>query len=262
MIDFLFLMPSWLLALVLNIWLMGLAIVGLWIVRRHVLPRMRLGYDDAYFAAAVVQSAMLMWSLIAALTAVGVWQRYSQVSDIVSSEATAITTLWRDVGGYPQPLRDESRDILRGYTEQIIRDAWPQQRKGQIPREGVMWMDRLQAQLFAFEPAMESQKILHAEILRSFNELVQKRRQRLDAVQSALPGVLWFVLLPGAMGCIILCLFFHVENARFQAVLLLGLAGFLSMVLFVIISLDRPFAGVNGITADSYQLIYDHHMRK
>ena len=262
MIDFLFLMPSWLLALALNIWLMGLAIVGLWIVRRRVLPHLRLGYDDAYFAAAVVQSAMLMWSLIAALTAVGVWQRYSQVSDIVSSEATAITTLWRDVGGYPQPLRDESRDILRGYTEQIIRDAWPQQRKGQIPREGVMWMDRLQAKLFAFEPAMELQKILHAEIVRSFNELVQKRRQRLDAVQSALPGVLWFVLLPGAMGCIILCLFFHVENARFQAVLLLGLAGFLSMVLFVIISLDRPFAGVNGITADSYQLIYDHHMKK
>ena len=262
MIDFLFLMPSWLLALVLNIWLMSLVIVGLWIVRRRVLPRMRLAYEDAYFAAPVVQSAMLLYSLIAALTAVGVWQRYSQVSDIVSSEATAITTLWRDVGGYPQPLRDESRDILRGYTEQIIRDAWPQQRKGHVPREGVLWMDRLQALLFTFEPAMESQKILHAETLRSFNELVQKRRQRLDAVQSALPGVLWFVLLPGAMGCIIMCMFFHVENARFQAVLLLGLAGFLAMVLFVIIALDRPFSGQNGITADLYQLIYDHHMKK
>ena len=78
-------MPSWLLALVLNIWLMSLVIVGLWIVRRRVLPRMRLGYDDAYYAAAVVQSAMLLYSLIAALTAVGVWQRYSQVS--ISSPA-------------------------------------------------------------------------------------------------------------------------------------------------------------------------------
>ncbi len=178
-----------------------------------------------------------------------------EVSDIVSGEATSITSLWRDLGGYPQPLRDESRDILRGYTEQIIRDAWPQQRKGQVPREGVKWMDRLQAQLFTFEPETESQKILHAETLRSLNELVQKRRQRLDAVQSALPGVMWFVLLPGAMGCLILCLFFHVENARFQAVLLLGLAGFLSMVLFVIIDMDRPFVGINGITADSYQLV-------
>jgi len=262
MIDFLFAMPSWLQALALNAWLMGLVIVGLWIARRHVLPRMGLRYDDAYYAAAVVQSAMLLYSLIAALTAVGVWQRHSQVSDIVSGEATAIASLWRDIGGYPQTVRDESRSILRGYTEQVIRDAWPQQRKGLIPREGVEWMDRLQSQLYTFEPATEGQKILHAETLRAFNELVQKRRQRLDAVPSALPGVLWFVLLPGAMGCIIMCLFFHVENARFQAVLLLGLAGFLAMVLFVIIALDRPFSGQNGITADSYQLIYDHHMKK
>ena len=123
MIDFLFAMPSWLQALALNAWLMGLVIVGLWIARRHVLPRMGLRYDDAYYAAAVVQSAMLLYSLIAALTAVGVWQRHSQVSDIVSGEATAIASLWRDVGGYPQPVRNESRDILRGYIEQIIRDA-------------------------------------------------------------------------------------------------------------------------------------------
>jgi hypothetical protein len=184
------------------------------------------------------------------------------VSDIVSGEATAIASLWRDIGGYPQTVRDESRSILRGYTEQVIRDAWPQQRKGLIPREGVEWMDRLQAQLYTFEPATEGQKILHAETLRAFNELVQKRRQRLDAVQSALPGVLWFVLLPGAMGCIMMYLFFHVENGRFQAILLLGLAGYLSMVLFVIIALDRPFSGEHGISADSYQLVYDHHMKK
>ena len=71
-----------------------------------------------------------------------------------------------------------------------------------------------------------------------------------------------FVLLPGAMGCIILCLFFHVQSAGFQAVLLVGLAGFIAMVLFVIITLDRPFVGEAGITADSYQLIYNHHMKR
>src|SRR6187431_2896728 len=113
MIDFLLAMPSWLQALALNAWLMGLVIVGLWIARRRVLPRMGLRYHDAYFAAAVVQSAMLLYSLIAALTAVGVWQRHSQVSDIVSGEATAIASLWRDIGGYPQTVRDESRSILR-----------------------------------------------------------------------------------------------------------------------------------------------------
>ena len=44
-------------------------------------------------------------------------------------------------------------------------------------------------------------------------------------------------------------------------ILLVSLAGFMAMVLFVIISLDRPFMGDTGITAESYQLIYDHHMK-
>lgn len=261
-VDFLFLLPQWLLAVVLNAWLMGTALVGIWVFRRWVQPRLRLGYDDAYYAAALVQSAMLLYGLVAALTAVGVWQRHSQVSDVVSAEAVAIASLWRDLGGYPQPVRDATRDTLRGYTEQIINEAWPQLQQGRVPREGVVWMDRLQSQLFAFEPATESQKILHAETVRAFNQLVQQRRQRLDAVGAGLPGVMWTVLLPGAMGCIILCLFFHLENVRFQALLLLGVAGFLAMVLYVIIALDRPYSGETGITADSYRLVYDHHMKK
>jgi Protein of unknown function (DUF4239) len=261
MIDFLFSLPLWLLAVILNVWLTGTGLIGLWIVRRYFLPRMSLTYEDAYYAAALIQSAMLLYGLIAALTAVGAWQRYGQVSDVVSGEATAITSLWRDLGGYPQPLRESTENILRGYTEQIIRDAWPQQRRGQIPREGHDWMDRLQAQLFTFEPATESQKVLHAQTLQSFNQLVQKHRQRIDSVRAGLPGVMWSVLLPGAMGCIVLCFFFQVRNAYFQGILLFGLAGFLAMVLFVIIALDRPFVGETGITAESYQLVYDHHMR-
>src|SRR4051812_8855325 len=261
MIDLLCSLPTWLLAIVLNVCLMGIALVGLWVVRRRVLPRMQLSYDDAYYAAAVVQSVMLLYGLIAALTAVGVWQRYWQVSDVVSTEATAIATLWRDLGGYPQQVRDETRDILRGYSEQVVRDAWPQQRAGKIPREGVEWMDRLQTHLFEFEPQTDGQEILHAETVRAFNQLVQHRRQRLDSVQASLPGVLWWVLLPGAVGCLVLCLFFKLSNARFQAVLLLGLAAFLAMVLFVIIALDRPFSGDPGITADSYQLVIDHYMK-
>jgi hypothetical protein len=49
-------------------------------------------------------------------------------------------------------LARDAENILRGYNQQIIRDAWPQQRRGQIPCEGVDWMDRLQADLFTFEP--------------------------------------------------------------------------------------------------------------
>jgi len=73
---------------------------------------------------------------------------------------------------------------------------------------------------------------------------------------------MWFALLPGAMGCLLLSLFIRLEDARFEAILVCGLAGFMAMVLFVIISLDRPFQGAMAISADSYQLVYDQLMKR
>ncbi|HEU4353629.1 MAG TPA: DUF4239 domain-containing protein [Burkholderiales bacterium] len=263
MVDFLFSLPLWALAIVLNIWLMGFSLVSLWGLRRWLLPRLHVNTDAAlFFGAAAMQSGMVLYGLVAALTAVSVWQKYWDVSDIVSREATAINNLWRDLGGYPQRERDAMRQILRGYTTQIIEEAWPMQKQGRVPREGLEWMDRLQAQLFAFEPASESHKLLHSETLGAYNRLLEARRQRLDSVTTALPRVMWWVLLPGAMGCLLLCLFFRVEDSRFQAILVVGLSGFVAMVLFVIIALDRPFHGAMAIPADSYQLVYDQLMKR
>lgn len=261
MTDFVFALPLWALALLLNVWLMGFVLLSVWVLRRWVLPRLQLNTNATlFFGAAVMQSAMMLYALVAALTAVSVWTKHSQVADTVSREATAIAGLWRDLGGYPPRERDAMREVLRGYTNQIIQEAWPAQQQGRVPLMGVEWLDRFQAQLFAYEPRAESQKILHAQTLSAYNRLVEARRQRLDAVNTGLPAVMWFVLLPGAMGCLFLSLLFPIEDVRTQAILSLALAGFVAMVLFVIVSLDRPFQGAMAIAPDSYRLIYDQLM--
>ena len=147
MIDFLVSLPLWALALVLNVWLMGFVLTSLWALRRWILPRLHIDTDASLFlGAAVMQSAMVLYGLVAALTAVSVWTKHSQVSDTVSHEATAIAIVWRDLGGYPQRERDSLREVLRGYTNQIIQEAWPEQQQGRVPRMGVEWLNRFQAQ--------------------------------------------------------------------------------------------------------------------
>lgn len=263
MMDFLLALPLWALAVVLNIWLMGFALVSLYAFRRWLLPKLRIHSDAAlFYITAVMQSSMLLYGLVAALTAVSVWQRHAQVSDIVSSEATSIASLWRDLDGYPPPVREAMQEVLRGYTLQIIQEAWPLQQQGKIPRQGVEWMVRFHTQLYAYEPVTEGQKILYGETLNAYNRLTQARRARLDSINTALPTVMWFVLLPGAMGCLLLALLFPIEDARFEAVLVVALSGFLAMVLFVIISLDQPFRGPMAITPDSYQLVFDQMMKR
>ena len=62
------------------------------------------------------------------LIAVGVWNTNSDASDLVSREASAIGTLYRDVSGYPEPLRQQLRSQLRSYTVFLIDEVWPAQR--------------------------------------------------------------------------------------------------------------------------------------
>ena len=72
--------------------------------------------------------------------------------------------------------------------------------------------------------------------------------------------MLWFVLLGGAGAGLMMGMFYYVENGRFQACMLLGLATSLSMVPLVIFALDTPFMGEMSIGSEAYQLAYDQHM--
>src|SRR5436305_4191719 len=142
--------------------LSAMALIGLALVRRFVLPRLRVTEGDSEFSGAVVQSIMVFYGLALALIAVNVWQTYNDVSKTVSQEAITFAALYRDVSGYPEPIRSKLQAEVRGYVDFIIHRAWPLMRKGQVPTEGVDWMNRLQTVLVSFEPAGEGQKILHA----------------------------------------------------------------------------------------------------
>jgi len=261
MLDFLFSLRLWQLALLLNVVLCGFSVICVWAYRRWVLPGMRFGPGDSEYSGAVTQSIMVCYGLIAALTAVKVWDRYGQVAEVASSEATSLSTLWRDLGGYPSPTREKLQGHLRAYTDQVIRRAWPEMQAGRVPTEGVHMIDDFQRDLFAFEPVTETHKLIHAETLQAFNKMAHDRRRRVDAATTALPDVLWVVLLPGAFCCILLSLFYRIEEPRLQYICTVGLAGFIAMVLFVVFALDRPFVGDMAIQPDSYQRVFDHLMK-
>jgi hypothetical protein len=241
--------------------LCAFALVGLLVVRRFVLPRMRIRDEDSEFSGAMVQAVMVFYGLAVALIAVGVFETYSDVSKIVSVEAAELGALYQDAGTYPEPTRAQLQQSLREYAEYVIGTAWPAQRKGQVARRGVEMLSRVQVTMAAFEPATEGQKLLHAEALRAYNELLEARSLRLDAVVgTGLPGVLWFLVLAGAAISLSAAFFFSVEDVRLHAVLVTLLATFMGLVIFMIFALDRPFRGDLGLEPEPYQLVYDKIM--
>lgn len=261
MFNFLFDIPLAIAAPALILTLGLFAAGGLLLVRRFVLPRLRIRTEDSEFSGAIVQAIMVFYGLAVALIAVNVWQTYSDTSKAVSQEATAIAALYRDVRSYPPPTQTALRDALRNYTWYVIREAWPEQRAGRVPRGGVVLVDELQAILTKFEPATEGQKILHAETLRAYNRMIETRRIRLDSVRIALPGAMWSVILGGAVIALLASCFFRVEDARLHLILVVLLAAFMALVIFVVLAFDRPFRGDLGIGPEAYELVYDQLMK-
>jgi hypothetical protein len=231
------------------------------ITRRVILPRLGAGRQDNEFAGAVLHGILVMYGLAVALIAVAVWENYAKVSELVSNEATAIAMLYRDSAAYPEPKRGQVQRDLRIYTEDIIQRAWPLQRQGRVPTGGVELMDRVQEDLFTYVPTSEAQSLLHAEALRAYNNLVQTRRLRLDAVNSALPPAMWAIVLFGALISLSASFFFHVESLKIHTIMVVLLAAIMALVIYLIVIYDCPFRGAHGIGTEAYELVREHLMK-
>jgi Protein of unknown function (DUF4239) len=233
------------------------SLVGLLLTRRFLLPRLHYsdGINDAI--SGTVQAICVFYGITVGLIAVGVWSTNSNASDLVSKEAAAIGTLFRDVSGYPSPVREELRSKIQEYTVFVIEQAWPAQQKGEILDSGTKILDDFQSLLFTFEPSTRAQIALHQETFRAYNVLIEYRRLRVDAVRSELSGVMWAVIWVGAIISIGVAYLFRIEDPKMHAILVALMSGFLAMVLFMIVINDKPFYGAVTIKPDAYKLILD-----
>ena len=259
-------MPTWLYdlappvaALIIVAFVEAASLLGLILVRRLLIPR--LHYDDGANDAVsgTVQAIGVFYGITVGLIAVGVWNTYSNASELVSREATAIGALYRDVNGYPFPLRDELREDLRGYTVFLIEKAWPAQRRGegQTMLSGTLLLDEFQHKLYSFQPANSAQSVLHGETLRAYNNLIEYRNLRIDAVGGGLSKIMWAVIWVGAAISIGIAYFFNIPDIKLHAILVALMGGFLAMVLFMIVINDKPFYGVVSVSSDPYKLILE-----
>lgn len=255
-------MPTWFYtvrpfysALVLIALIETLSLIGLLLTRRFVLPRLHYheGANDA--VSGTVQAIGVFYGITVGLIAVAVWSTNSAASDLVSREASAIGGLYRDVGGYPSPLKEELHAKLREYTEFVLKQDWPAQTEGRSVDGGMNILTDFQTEQFLFEPKAPGQSELHAEALHAFNNLADCRRLRVVAAGGGLSDVMWAVIWVGAVISIGVAYFFKIPDAKLHMILVALIAGFLAMVIFMIVINDKPYFGYSSVSPEPYQFM-------
>jgi hypothetical protein len=253
-------LPNWMLGTLIVTAFVGLALVGLFL-SRPIVGRL-LGYSPKHndVVSYFFSGMGVFYGLAMGLIAVATWENYTEIDGVVSTEAAAVASFYRDLDGYPQPLRMQLEATMRDYTRTVIETEWPAHKKGVALENGDAILDRLENMLMAFEPTKEREKISHAEVLRSWNTLIEQRRLRLQAVTTGLPTALWAVVLIGALLNGLLTYLFWVENLWLHASLVVILSVFIALLVFLTAAMDNPFRGEFSVSSEAFQTILEKVM--
>ena len=209
--------------------------------------------------AGLIAAIVGIFAIAAGLTAVAGWGNTVDAASRVGREASAITVLYHALGAYPEPLQTDAKKQLKQYTTNIIAKEWPILHAGGALGGGVDVLDKLQRDLFTFEPVTEGQKITHAEAIACFNRLLEMRRSRVQSAdETTLPKALWaVVILLGAIA-IAGCFLLHIENFWMHTVVTMLVAAPIALVLFFIAVTDRPYRGGITVSTEPYRAVLEH----
>jgi hypothetical protein len=243
------------LRLAVSVGLLGLYLTRRWAQRLHIVDHSHNDIVGFYLAAVTV-----LYGITLGLLAIGAWRTYSDVQSKVDHEATTLGSLFRDVSAYPDPTRSVLQEDGRNYTRLVIDVGWPMQRRGIVPNGAATILDRFQAHFMSCEPGTEQQKILALETYRSFNELVEDRRARLNTVSQGMPGPLWALVVVGAMVCIAVTWCFHTPSFSMHLWMTVLFAALLRMMIYLIGVLDNPYRGKLSVGPEALERVYQQTM--
>jgi hypothetical protein len=255
-------LPNWTLGVLIVAVFVALSLAGLFVtrpmVRRLFGPETHYNDVVSYFFAGIG----VFYGLALGLIAVATWENYTDIDGVVGTEAAAVASFYRDLDGYPQPLRGRLEGMMRDYAKVVIEKEWPAHKKGIALEEGDALLDRLEDEVMNYDPTREREKILQAEVLRSLDTVQEQRRLRLQAVPTGLPAALWAVVLIGALLNIGLTYLFWVDNVTMHAILVGIVAIFIALLVFITAAMDNPFRGEFSISADAFQDVFQNVMSR
>jgi hypothetical protein len=254
--TFLTTQPLWLSGLILVALPTLLAMTGTILVRRRVgLDRLSANNEVAGFKFAVVG---VLYAVLLAFAVIVVWEKFSSAESIVAQEAGAAATIYRLSDGIGTGPGTAVRDGLTGYIRAVITEDWAAMERGGASPVVTRALDGIYAAVLTFSPGVDQRGgALLSALLQQLDTLTQARRARLVLASGIVPGIVWLVLLAGAVLTVGYTLFFGAENLRAQALMTGALSALVFSGLLVIVAIDHPFAGSVRVLPEALAAVLD-----
>lgn len=195
----------------------------------------------------------VLYAVVLGFVVVVVWQKYDAAVSNVEAEVDAVGNLYHVVDGFPADARGAIRSDLRSYVEQVVRVEWPAMaRNADVPDNGANNLEDASYRIDTLAPINFKQFAAQQAAISNEQRLFDARRARLIEAVPAVPDVLWFALIAGALAMVAFCYIFGVENRPAQLIMTAMLVGLIGILFVVIGEFSTPFSGSVRISADGW----------
>ena len=192
----------------------------------------------------------LIYGVLLAFIVVFSWQSYTTLSDNLEKEAIGLFDLWRDAEVFEPETRKLFREAIVNYLQSIHDKEWPLMAKGEQPSINPTY-SQLWHTIEKFEAKTSIQTAFLSNLINELNNVNSCRRQRILAITSSTPTILWTFLIGG---CFCIITLTGIYNVKFRLYMLLASLQAITMTFafYLIANFNHPFEGLLAITDEGY----------
>ena len=239
--------------LIVGVWT-GLALLGLWLFQRLVDVKLR--EKDTETVGLTYAIVAVVFAVLIAVIIVDVWETFANSDEITTAEANQLTSVMLDTAGLPVAEGDAIRADIDQYIDIVTKSEWPSQQKGDLDdeafRPGWLVVGKMSSQLAAFEPKTMGQNATKAEMLRTVNNLIKARRNRILAAGDHLPDTVWDILIIAGVVAVFYTYLFGAHSFRIHLAITGLIAATIALTFTLIVALDYPFRGDLSVSDDAF----------
>jgi hypothetical protein len=229
-------------------------VVGIWLIRRRwPITELQHNNEVAGFIYAVVG---VVYAVVLAFVFIVVWEHFSDTEEVVENEASALASIYREVQVvFPDAQALPVRSHIYIYAKLVADDEWKEMEAGNANGS-----DKARAEYNAIwdairvlNPDTQARANWHTSLLEQLDHVAHNRRVRLTRADPENASPLWLLLLLGGVLTIGYTYLFGVRHVSAQMIMLGILTALISLILFSIFAMERPFRGVFRIPPTSFE---------
>jgi len=253
MVDTIYNMPNSLLFIFISFLTIVISFICTLLVHQFIPMSYRYRENNALVSV----SAMIgvIYAILVGFTILYELNNFNKAEQAEIEEAKTAFTVFRLAHMLPEQNGSKIRVQILNYLQNTIENEWPSMIQGKhVNNDGVIILEKIFKELHVVKNTKLKDIQLNAlnNISLSTSTLFNFHQDRVSKLHSSLSPNLWFVILLGTFLTIGINFILGME-LRLHLVCISGVSLIVSAILFLIITLDRPYRGDFPIKPNTFQ---------